>query len=144
MQKVDEIKSSIVEKYELDNIDQLLLKHLAKFPDTTVSEMARLIDYSPTGTQKRLQKTAFKKALAELQESTDDALQKIAHRAINKLSTLIESEEQRVALKACEVTLTHYFNQKRLAHGLHVGDITFTTRIGEDGVIMREELLGQN
>ncbi len=131
------IKTNLFEKYQLDNIDQLLLKHLARFPDTTTSELARLVGYSPTGTQKRLQKPAFKKALAELQEATDSALERIARRAINKLETLLDSDEQKVTLKACEITLAHYFNLKRLTKGVPLADITFTTQIGDDGTILR-------
>ena len=115
---------------------------IAQFPDITVADLSRLISYSITGTQKRLQKPALKKALAELQEVTDSVLERIARRTINKLGGLIESDEQKVALKACEVTLTHYFNLKRLAKGILMTDITFTTQIGDDGTILREEVSG--
>lgn len=130
-------KANIVEKYELDNIDQLLLRQLTEFPDTSASELARLINYSHTGTKKRLQKPALKKAVAEAQGSTDEHLQRAAHQAARKLSELINSDDPKISLKGCELALKLY-NERMQGHDISPTEIIFKTRIGESGQLIQE------
>ena len=96
---------TIAEKYRLDNIDQLLIRHLSEYPESTIQDLAALISYSRTGTRKRLDKPALKRALSEVQQTTDEKLKKVSHTAIKRLTELIVSGDERIALDACKTVL---------------------------------------
>lgn len=130
----------IYERYSLDNIDQILLRQLTEYPETTIAELATLIGYSDTGTRKRLAKPSFQKAIAEVQQTTDQALKGLAFYAIRKVRKLIDSLDDRVALEACKLALNQYAN--RTESESTATEIIYKVRFGENGQIIsdREEI----
>lgn len=110
LQKVNESKPKILDKYHLDNVDQLLLKQMVEFPESSLRELASVVNYSVPGVRNRLLKPAFKKALSELQQTTEESLRGLAHYAIKKLKHLMDSDDERVSLDACKTVWTAYQN----------------------------------
>ena len=140
MQKVSQKKSKqIVEKYELDNIDQLLLYHLTASPDTPLKELALLTGYSITGIRKRLKKPSLNKALSEVQQATDQALKALAHRAIRKISELIDTENKKIALEACKLALTQHTLRSPTEADQGIREVIYRTRFGENGQLISEK-----
>jgi hypothetical protein len=102
LSRAEKRKLAIVERYQLDSVDQSLLRQIVEYPESTVTELARLVDYSVPGIKKRLLKPSLKKAIAELQQTTDDALKGLAHLALRRFRELMLSADDKIALEACK------------------------------------------
>ncbi len=124
---------TIAEKYRLDNIDQLLIRHLAEYPECTIQDLAALIRYSKTGTRKRLDKPALRKALSEIQQSTDEKLKRVSHTAIKRLTELIASGDERIALDACKTVLGLNSSRNAGSEGVTTARVIYEVQFGRDG-----------
>jgi len=124
---------SIAEKYRLDNIDQLLIRQLAEYPESTIQDLAALIGYSRTGTRKRLDKPAIKKALSEIQKTTDEKLKKVSHTAIKRLTELIASDDEKIALDACKTVLALNSTRSAVSEGTTTARVIYEVQFGRDG-----------
>jgi len=127
-------------RYELDNIDMMILKHLSKFPTTTATELAVIVGLQRPAVSKRMAKPAFKRALDEILADTKQVMQRNALAAAKRLSKLIQSEDTSVALNAIKIALTP-FVQKMLAEETQavVPVIrTYETTVAPDGSLVQK------
>ncbi len=124
---------SIAEKYRLDSIDQILIRHLSEYPESTIQDLAVLINYSRTGTRKRLDRPAIKKALSEIHQTTDEKLKKVSHTAIKRLNELIASGDERIALDACKTVLGLNSTRSAVSEGATTARVIYEVQFGRDG-----------
>jgi hypothetical protein len=132
----EELKS----RYELDNIDMLMLKHLSKFPATNATELAGIVGLQRSAVSKRMAKPAFKRALDDALATTKDVMQRNALLAARRLTKLIQSEDTTVAINAIKIALTP-FVQKMLAEETQavVPVIrTYETTVAPDGSLVQK------
>lgn len=138
--KADKRKQVAIEKYALDSVDQVLLRQLTEYPESTSSELATLIGYSVTGTKKRLQKPALRKALAEVQQTTDEALKGLAHLALKRLRELMLSADDKVSLDACKSVMALHDSRHVTKHPQTgtTARLIYEVQFGQDGRLFKQ------
>ena len=132
-------KLAVVERYQLDAIDQALLRQIVEYPESTVTELASLVNYSTTGVKKRLQKPSLRKAIAELQQTTDEALKGLAYLALKRFRELMMSQDEKVALDACKsIMALHDARQGVKNPAATSARIIYEVQFGQDGRLFKQ------
>ena len=135
---LDKNHSQVFERYHLDAVDQALLRQLTEFPETTIQDLAALVGYSPGGIKKRLKRPALRKAIAEVQQSTNEALKSLAHLSIKRLKGLVSSKDEKIALNACKVALEQFSNATT-SKDQEYQEVIYRSRFGEQGQLISEK-----
>jgi len=133
---------SLSNRYELDNIDMALLRHLAKFPDTPHAHLAKLVGIQRSAVSKRMKKEAFKRAWDEVLADTKSVMQKNALMAAKRLAKLIQHDDDEIALNAIKVALAPWV-QQQLAMANAAPVImntvkTYETTVSSDGSLVQQ------
>lgn len=98
-------RNQIARRFAIDAVDQVLLRQLTEFPNTTLWELGALVGMSATTVNKRNGKPAFQRAQAEAFETNDARLDRAANRAIRRLDELTQSRDE----CSFALNLTHPF-----------------------------------
>lgn len=132
----EEIKS----RYELDNIDMLMLKHLSKYPTTTATELSAIVGLQRSAVSKRLAKPAFKRALDDVMADTKEVMKRNALAAARRLGKLINSKDDSTALNAIKVALTPFVQKMFADEGVNVVPMirTYETTVAVDGTLVQK------
>lgn len=132
----------LANRYELDNIDMALLRHLSKFPDTPHTELAKMVGLQRAAVSKRLKKPAFKKAWDEVLADTKDIMQKNAKLAAKRLTQLIASEDNSTALNAIKIALAPWVQEYMARIGAEpvqqIGTRVYETTVQVDGSLVQK------
>jgi hypothetical protein len=130
---------SLANRYELDNIDMALLRHLSKFPDTPHAHLAKLVGIQRGAVSKRMKKEAFKRAWDEVLADTKDIMQKNARLAAKRLTQLIQSDDKTVAINAIKIALTPWM-QQYMAQNQDSGSSVkvYETTVAVDGTLVQK------
>ena len=80
-------------------------------------------------------KTSFKKAFAEITQTTDEVLKALALTAIHKLRSLLQSKDEKMVLEACKLALVQHANCIQVEVS-KVQEVIYGARFGEDGAII--------
>jgi len=132
----------LANRYELDNLDMILLRHLSKFPDTPHTELAKLVGLQRAAVSKRLKKPAFKKAWDEVIADTKDIMQKNARLAAKRLTQLIASEDNTTAINAIKIALAPWVQEYMAKIGAEpvpqMGTRVYETTVQVDGSLVQK------
>jgi hypothetical protein len=127
-------------RYELDNIDMMMLKHLSKFPATTATELAGIVGLQRPAVSKRLAKPAFKRALDEVMADTKEVMKRNALAAARRLGKLINSKDDNTALNAIKIALTPFVQKMFADESVSVVPMikTYETTVAVDGSLIQK------
>lgn len=131
---------SLSNRYELDNIDMALLRHLAKFPDTPHAHLAKLVGIQRSAVSKRMKKEAFKRAWDEVLADTKSVMQKNALMAAKRLAKLIQHDDDEIALNAIKVALAPWVQQQLTSVAPVIMNTvkTYETTVSSDGSLVQQ------
>lgn len=132
-----ELKQELITRYDLDDTDAKLLRYVLDFPDAPMHELAASVGMSRQAADKRTRKPAFLRAKMEMEETCQHHLEKAQRAAARRLLSLIQSKDENIALRAAQAALEPLLSKSTLDVNLPPM-ITFATRIGEDGGVIRE------
>lgn len=102
--KVDKTRQNL--RFSLDDIDNRILSLILEFPKITDSQIGKEVSLCRQQVNKRKNKPAFQKRLSErlseCQEQVINILLKAKTKAALKLTKHIDSQDDRVSIRACE------------------------------------------
>lgn len=124
-------------KFNIDEVDKILLAHLANYPGATLKELGELINYTEGGVQKRMKRPAFQKAMERLNEKTMDILARVQRRATQRLMELVNDNDPRIALDAVRMALTPMLNKGTLEIST-VKEIIHQVKFGPHGELIKD------
>ena len=126
-------------KYKIDDVDKRIIQHLLEYPDTTQKDLANQFGYSVSGIINRIKRPAFVNAMKDMHLKTMDIYLSAQTLAARRLMKLIQSSDEQVALKACNLALHPLVNQATLNVNASVEKI-YRVRFGEQGQMFQEVL----
>lgn len=129
---------SIADKYELDDNDRFIMKHIIQFPKITNRELGAMLGMHLTGIHARRKKPAFIKAYKDLQDSAGDLLVRAARDAARRLIALVNDPDKNVALKAIRMALTPYLGpQNEMNISVPILKV-YDTTVKPDGTLFQQ------
>jgi hypothetical protein len=135
-------RAKVVDKFNLDNIDQQIIKNLIKFPSATNKELGVLVNLGGGSVHLRRQKPAFRQALSEIQQTSWDLLERLQQQSIRRLQKWVADEDSKVSLDAIKLALAVMIRQagnpSTDTMNAGGGTMTFTTSIKDDGTIQKD------
>lgn len=121
----------------LDDVDRAIIMLKTKYPGATQKQLAEAIGYSEQGLCKRVNRTAFKQAIAEMGKGVMELLIDAQVSAVRKLKKTIDgSDDPEVFLSATRQVMTTLARAEQ-ASGIQQ-NLVFSVRVGEGGQIYRE------
>jgi len=98
-------KMSAAERYNLDAVDQLILKYKIANPKITDEAMAELVNLSRMTVWHRRNKPAFKAALAEYFMPATERIRSMADKAARKYQKLLDSDNELIVERVASKVL---------------------------------------
>jgi hypothetical protein len=138
MQKLENKKLyEVVNRWELDNLDRQILKHLAAYPTTKLKDLGKIIGFSASQVKRRIGRPAFQRALDEINATTEKHLQEAARRAAIKLKKWVDSDDPEIAEPYIKMALSPYLNRSTV--DLRVEPVVrYKTMITNEGHLIQE------
>jgi hypothetical protein len=136
-----------VERFELDDIDQKILKLKVQYPDMKKKDIADYLKMHPTTIGIRMKKPAYLKALSEFNKTTGEWILDLGRHMFRRLKTLINDPDKSVALQALKIAAPLVMNHDHSGSVVREERITFRTTVQADGSLLqeaiKEEMLAQ-
>ena len=131
--EVYKVEQGTAEKYSLDHVDRLMIRHLIYYPNAKPTELAKVVNMSAAQVRRRIARPVFQAAFTDVTADTDELIPKLKREAAQELRKLVkqgsEATRTRVALAALEAELAP-------KQGAAIQqNVVFTTSIDETGVI---------
>lgn len=130
-------KFNIGSLYDLDHVDQALLRHLIKYPDARYIELIEISKLTENAIRARRNKPEFRRAWSEITATTAEHLKEAARRAAVRLKKLVDDDDKQVALKAVGMALGPYINKSQVDINM-APRLIFKTTVQADGGLLQE------
>lgn len=127
------------DKWRIDELDRVIIKHLVEYPNTTQKELAKVANLSMSGIRHRINRPAFKKAMEDLHAKTEEIFLKAQTLAARRLMKLIQSDDDTIALRACNMALQPMINKATIDVNQSIEKV-YRVRFGEQGQMFQEVL----
>lgn len=131
-------------EYELDVVDKQILTLLTNDPFLTLTQLGKRCGMTASTVSRRMKKPGFRRAYDNLNRTTQEIMEQNARRAARRLGQLIGHEDEKVALKAIEMTLGT--NHNRIQVNTVVGPqpaVIYRTTVQADGSLMQSVIDGE-
>lgn len=143
VEEVNKRYYKIIEKYELNSIDQQILKMEVQYPNIKQKDIAAAVKLTPAAVSQRRKKPAYRKALAEFNRTTGEWILDLGRHMFRRLRTLINDKDKDVALQAIKITAQLIMQQEQsqsVGAVIREERITFRTTVQADGSLLQEAI----
>lgn len=136
-EKISERIEKVTAEYELDLVDKQILKLKSIDPHLSCREIGEKIGIHWSVIAYRLRKPRFKQVWDSIMETTQQAMERNARRAAQRLYDLINHKNERIALDAIKIALSPWMNQ--FTHQVNVQpSVTYKTTVQADSTLLQE------
>lgn len=132
------VPENVGSPWELDSIDNLLLKHLIKYPAATNQSLGDLVGLGERAIRARRSKPEFERAFMELTASTQTHLKEAARRAASRLKRLVDDDDKDIAMQAMKLALSNHLGNKQQVDVTLAPKIVYRTSVQVDGSLLQE------
>lgn len=134
-------EESVIDKYNLDEVDKRILKLFVDFPGIKQGEIAKEVGICRKAVNLRMQKPAFRLAVRDKLATADDLIKTALDATLRRMIEIIQFGSPREATEASKVIAVlasgRIPSQQSGRGAPRVEGVIFRTRIGQDGLVNR-------
>lgn len=138
-QVADRMVQRLGAEFQMDNVDRAIIGLMNQYPSITQTQIAEALGYSRTSITHRVNRTAFKQAMAEIQKGVAELLIDVQIKALKKIRLLLESSNDEVVLGAAKLALAPLAKAEQAGTVNH--NMVYAVQFGEGGQLFRDTRL---